>query len=81
MGLLGRYAAAFKDAWLARAARAIPERTPLERQFLPATLELIETPAPALARAIIWTIIAAVTCALIWSWFGEIDVVAVAPGR
>ena len=81
MVLLGRYAAALKDAWLARRVLAIPERTALERQFLPATLELIETPAPAMARAIIWTIIAAVSCALIWSCFGEIDVVAVAPGK
>ena len=57
------------------------ERTPLERQFLPAALEIIDTPAPALPRAIILTISAAFVLAILWATFGHIDMVAIAPGR
>lgn len=55
--------------------------TPLERQFLPAALELIETPAPVLPRAIMWTILGAAAFTLLWAWFGQIDMVAVASGK
>ena len=56
-----RYARVFKAAWRARASLTPKQRTPLERQFLPAALEIIETSAlaPALPRAIIATIVAA----------------------
>ena len=57
------------------------ERTSLERQFLPAALEIIDTPAPALARAVVFTIVTAFLLALIWATFGKIDQVAVAPGK
>ena len=57
--LIGRYAAVAKAAWHARASITPLERTPLERQFLPAALELMETPAPALARAVVLTIVSA----------------------
>ncbi len=50
-------------------------------QFLPAALEILETPAPALPRAVIWTIVAAVVFALAWASFGKIDLVAVAQGK
>lgn len=56
-------------------------RTALEREFLPAALELIETPAPALPRAVLWTIVAALVVAIIWASVGKIDVVALAPGK
>jgi len=53
----------------------------LERQFLPAALELVETPAPALPRAVLWSIVAAAAFAIGWSFIGRIDLVAVAPGK
>ena len=56
-------------------------RTTLEREFLPAALELIETPAPALPRAVLWAIVAALGFAIGWSCIGKIDLVAVAPGK
>ena len=57
------------------------QRPPLERQFLPAALEIIETPAPALPRAIIATIVAAFLLAIAWASIGMIDMVAIAPGK
>ena len=56
-------------------------RTALEREFLPAALELIETPAPALPRVVLWTIVAALGFAIVWAVIGKIDMVAVAPGK
>jgi hemolysin D len=79
--LFMRYARVFKAAWQARRELSAAERTPLERQFLPAALEIMETPAPALARAVLWTIVAAFVAGLAWSIIGRIDLVAVAQGR
>jgi len=52
-----------------------------EREFLPAALEAVETPAPALPRAVLWAIVAALGFAIAWAWVGKIDMVAVAPGK
>jgi hemolysin D len=79
--LLARYARVFAAAWKARRELSAAARTPLERQFLPAALEIMETPAPALARAVLWTIVAALVAALVWSLIGKIDLIAVAQGR
>ena len=79
--LLVRSTRALGAAWDMRHAHTPLERTPLERQFLPAALEIIDTPAPALPRAIILTISAAFVLAILWATFGHIDMVAIAPGR
>lgn len=76
-----RYTRVFKAAWGERHALRAPQRTPLEAQFLPAALEIMETPAPAAARAVLWTLVLAAVCALLWSVFGFVDTVAVAQGR
>jgi hemolysin D len=80
-GLLARYGRVLKASWSERHGLRLAERTPLERQFIPAALEIIETPAPALPRAVLWTVIAALAFALTWGWMGRIDMVAVAPGK
>lgn len=49
--------------------------------FLPAALEVLETPPNPLGRTVLWVIIAFLTLALLWACFGHIDVVAVAQGR
>jgi hemolysin D len=79
--LLARIARTCRVAWALRAQLAPKARTPLERQFLPAALEIIDTPAPALPRAIIATICVAFLFALLWSIVGHVDMVAVAPGK
>lgn len=81
MELAARYGRVLKASWGARDQLGTAERTALERQFLPAALELVETPAPALPRAIIWTILAAAFFTVLWAYFGQIDLVAVAPGK
>ena len=52
-----------------------------ELAFLPAALEIVETPAPPLAGAIGASIIALFCLALAWACFGHIDIVASASGK
>jgi len=52
-----------------------------ELAFLPAALEVVETPVPPLAGAIGSTIIALFCLALAWASFGHIDIVASASGK
>lgn len=79
--LFARYWQVLSAAWSQRKDLQAPARNPLERQFLPAALELIETPAPAAPRAIMWALICALAVGLTWSWLGRVDMVAVAPGK
>jgi hemolysin D len=52
-----------------------------EREFLPAALEIIETPASPVGRAIGATLIAFFLLALAWAIFGHIDIIATAQGK
>jgi hemolysin D len=52
-----------------------------ERAFLPAALEIIETPASPIGRAIGGVIIAAAVTAVLWACFSKIDIIVSAPGR
>jgi membrane fusion protein, hemolysin D len=58
-----------------------PERRAEELAFLPAALEIVETPPSPLGRAIGATVIALFCAALIWAWWGTIDIVASATGK
>jgi len=55
-----------------------PSRTHLE--FLPAALEVLETPASPAGRAVAATIGLFLISALAWSIIGHVDIVATAPG-
>ncbi len=52
-----------------------------ERAFLPAALEIVETPPSPIGRAITLTIMLFFCLALAWASFGSFDIVASAPGR
>jgi hemolysin D len=52
-----------------------------DREFLPAALEILETPPPPLPIALIATISLCALVALVWSYFGRLDVHATAPGK
>ena len=60
--------------------RLVPDRAD-ERAFLPAALEIVETPASPAGRAIGGLIIAAAVTAVIWASLSRIDIIATAPGR
>lgn len=52
-----------------------------EVEFLPAALEVLETPVSPLGRSLMWALMLLFTIALIWSMIGKVDVVAVALGK
>ena len=81
LDLMKHYAAVFRHAWAERDALAPVPRLPHEAQFLPAALELQETPAPTAPRLTMWLLIAFTLSALLWAVFGRIDVVATAHGK
>jgi hemolysin D len=58
-----------------------PERRSEEVAFLPAALEIVETPPSPIRRLIAATVIALFCAALVWSWLGTIDIVASATGK
>jgi hemolysin D len=51
------------------------------RQFLPAALEILETPASPVGRAIGATVILFFALAVAWSVFGRVDIIATASGK
>jgi hemolysin D len=51
------------------------------RQFLPAALEILETPASPVGRAIGATIILFFAIAIAWAVLGHVDIIATAPGK
>ncbi|WP_426390473.1 HlyD family type I secretion periplasmic adaptor subunit [Variovorax sp. R-27] len=79
--LLGRYRAIFKATWKHRHELAGPRRLSDEAAFLPAALSLQDTPVHPAPRRLAYALIALFLIALTWSIFGQIDIVAVAPGK
>jgi hemolysin D len=61
--------------------RRARERRAAELAFLPASLEIMETPPSPIRRAIGAAIILLFCAALAWAWWGSIDVVASATGK
>jgi hemolysin D len=57
------------------------ERRRDELAFLPAALEIVETPPSPVGRAVAFTIIAVFVAALAWASIGTVDIVAVAQGK
>ncbi len=58
-----------------------PQRQREELEFLPAALEIVETPPSPVGRLIAFGIIALFCLALVWSVIGKVDVVASATGK
>ena len=61
--------------------RRAHERRGEELAFLPAALEIVETPPSPIGRTIGATIILLFCAALVWAWWGTIDIVASATGK
>lgn len=52
-----------------------------DMEFLPAALEILETPASPVRLWLMFLIIALATAALAWSYIGRVDIVAIAQGK
>jgi hemolysin D len=70
----------------ARKVIQFPKRDTLRRAeselaFLPAALEIVETPPSPIGRAIGVTVIGVFCLTLMWASLGTVDIVAIAPGK
>ena len=79
--LLTRYKAILSAAWQHRRELAGPARLADEVAFLPAALSLQETPVHPAPRRLAYVLMVLFVLALLWACIGEVDIVAVAPGR
>ncbi len=70
-----------RDSWALETERLKSRKAWTETDFLPAALEVVETPPNPLGRIILWSLIVFLALALVWSIVAKIDVVAVAPGK
>src|SRR5690242_21519749 len=65
----------------AREVVAVGGKTRDELAFLPAALEIVETPPSPTARLTAVLLAALFCCAVAWAGLGKIDIVASAPGK
>jgi hemolysin D len=81
-GALARTGGAAAGALAAgRGAPARQASATLDREFLPASLEVLLTPPSPAAGALVATICGAALAGLAWSYFGWVDIHAVAAGK
>jgi hemolysin D len=79
--LLRRYGAVWRTAWSIRHQLDTQPRVAHELAFLPANLELAETPVHPLPRWSMRIIVVLATIVVLISLFGQLDIVAVAKGK
>ena len=72
------FAASLRDAYL---RLVTPDRNQNEREFLPAALEVVETPPSPTGRATGLLIVVFFTSAVAWAFLARVDVQATATGR
>ncbi len=68
------------------AARALarlktPGATLSDREFLAPALEILETPPSPVKVAFLWVICALLATAVVWAYFGRVDIIASAQGK
>ncbi|HSB73541.1 MAG TPA: HlyD family type I secretion periplasmic adaptor subunit [Candidatus Methylomirabilis sp.] len=81
LNIFRRYATVSRHAWRERDQYKTPRRLPHESAFLPATLELQETPVSPAPRIAMLLLIGLVLLTIGWATVGRMDVVATARGR
>ncbi len=71
----------FKGLWRQRAKLGDNKYFSFQRQFLPAALEVEETPPSPVGRGLCFSLIALFSAGLLWACFGEVDIVVTAHGK
>ena len=79
--LISRYVTIWRGVWGKRHLLSLPPRPVAEREFLPAALEVEETPVSPLPRVAMGLIVNFALIALVWAVIGKLDVVVTAGGK
>lgn len=78
---LKHYAGVARLSWQSRKQLASRPVTQTEAEFLPAALALQEQPVSPAPRIAMWLIVSFFIIALLWAYFGKIDITATAQGK
>jgi len=79
---LMRHVQIFADSWRNESARRrISKRDWQNTDFLPAALEIAESPPSPAGRGVLWIIVAIAFVALIWATLSHVETVSIAEGR
>ncbi|WP_135075100.1 HlyD family type I secretion periplasmic adaptor subunit [Terasakiella sp. SH-1] len=70
-----------RESWQQENEKEKVKKDRHELAFLPASLEIMETPAHPIGRAVALTIASFFTLAILWAVFGSIDIVATTTGK
>jgi hemolysin D len=81
MSFLSRHWQVFRESLKLEKQREATALTREQTDFLPAVLEVLETPPNPLGRALLWCLLTFVAIAIVWSALGHIDIVATAQGK
>jgi hemolysin D len=81
MRILGRHFDVLRESLRNERERGRTALTLKETEFLPAALEILETPPNPVGRAVLWALLSFVLIAVVWASVGHIDVVAAAQGK
>ncbi|TCS63056.1 HlyD family type I secretion periplasmic adaptor subunit [Varunaivibrio sulfuroxidans] len=72
---------AWRTAWARDKADTAPRRSRADAEFLPAALEIMETPPSPLGRAVLWAIMAFFAITVAWAVFAKVNINATASGK
>ena len=78
---LARHWQVLRESWRDQNLADLAFRPREEHEFLPAALEVMETPPSPGMRMLLWLTCGLFVLAILWAIFGRIDVVAVAAGK
>ena len=70
-----------RDRWRTRLPSPKGQPDAVQRQFLPAALEIQEAPPSPAGRSLMATLLVLFVVAVLWACFGYVDIVVTAPGR
>ena len=77
----GRHWDILRDAWALENKRRKSRLKWRESDFLPAALEIVETPPNPLGRWLLWLMMSFVAIAIAWSFIAKVDVIATASAK
>ncbi|MCV6605390.1 MAG: biotin/lipoyl-binding protein, partial [Porticoccaceae bacterium] len=81
MSETGKWWQRLAAAWSERGELGEQKIPGIEREFLPAALEIQETPPNPAGRIVAWSLLTLFTIAVAWACVGEVNIVAVAEGK
>ena len=81
MSALADHWRVLRTAWAMDREEAADRQRSLDQEFLPAALEIVETPASPGLRWLMLILCSLFAVAVLWSFIGRVDVVAVAEGK